>query len=63
LYRDFIFTISLRVEWNFKNGGYKMSLEAVIEYFSEFNMDHRVMVLENSTATTEELEKSDCPEC
>jgi hypothetical protein len=40
-----------------------MSLEAVIEYFSEFNMDHRVMVLENSTATTEELEKSDCPEC
>jgi len=26
-----------------------MSLEAVIEYFSEYNMDHRVMVLENST--------------
>jgi Cys-tRNA(Pro) deacylase len=31
-----------------------MSLEAVIEYFSEYNMDHRVMVLENSTATVEE---------
>ncbi|MFO7752736.1 MAG: YbaK/EbsC family protein [Desulfobacteraceae bacterium] len=31
-----------------------MSLEAVIEYFTEYNMDHRVMVLENSTATVEE---------
>lgn len=31
-----------------------MSLEDVIEYFSEYNMDHRVMVLENSTATVEE---------
>ncbi len=31
-----------------------MSLDAVIEYFSEYNMDHRVMVLENSTATVEE---------
>ena len=31
-----------------------MSVEAVIEYFSEYNMDHRVMVLENSTATVEE---------
>lgn len=31
-----------------------MSLEAVIEYFSEYNMDNRVMVLENSTATVEE---------
>ncbi|MBT3388026.1 MAG: YbaK/EbsC family protein [Desulfobacula sp.] len=31
-----------------------MSLKAVIEYFSEYSMDHRVMVLENSTATVEE---------
>ncbi len=31
-----------------------MSLEAVKEYFAEYNMDHRVMVLENSTATVEE---------
>jgi prolyl-tRNA editing enzyme YbaK/EbsC (Cys-tRNA(Pro) deacylase) len=31
-----------------------MSLEAVREYFAEYNMDHRVMVLENSTATVEE---------
>ena len=31
-----------------------MSLETVIGYFSEYNMDHRVMVLENSTATVEE---------
>jgi len=31
-----------------------MSLESVIEYFSEYNMDHRVMVLENSTATVEQ---------
>lgn len=31
-----------------------MSLKTVIEYFSEYNMDHRVMVLENSTATVEE---------
>lgn len=31
-----------------------MSLEAVIKYFSEYNMAHRVMVLENSTATVEE---------
>lgn len=31
-----------------------MSLEAVIEYFSEYNMAHRVMVLEKSTATVEE---------
>ena len=47
----------------FKNRGYKMSLEAVIEYFSEYNMDHRVMVLENPTATVEELEKySNCKE-
>jgi len=34
--------------------GYKMSLEVVIEYFSEYNMIHCVMVLENSTATVEE---------
>jgi len=34
--------------------GQKMSLNAVIEYFTEYNMDHRVMVLENSTATVEE---------
>ncbi|MFH1153055.1 MAG: YbaK/EbsC family protein [Pseudomonadota bacterium] len=31
-----------------------MSLEAVLKYFSQYNMDHRVMVLENSTATVEE---------
>jgi len=31
-----------------------MSLEAVKEYFADYNMDHRVMVLENSTATVEE---------
>ncbi|MBU1344907.1 MAG: YbaK/EbsC family protein [Proteobacteria bacterium] len=31
-----------------------MSLEAVIEYFSEYNIAHRVMILENSTATVEE---------
>jgi len=31
-----------------------MSLEAVKEYFAEYNMDHRVMVLEISTATVEE---------
>jgi len=31
-----------------------MSLEAVIKYFSEYNMDNRVMVLEHSTATVEE---------
>jgi Cys-tRNA(Pro) deacylase len=31
-----------------------MSLEAVKEYFAVYNMDHRVMVLENSTATVEE---------
>jgi len=31
-----------------------MSLEAVIEYFSEYNIAHRVIILENSTATVEE---------
>ena len=31
-----------------------MSLESVIEYFKEYNMGHRIMVLENSTATVEE---------
>ncbi|MCG8635303.1 MAG: YbaK/EbsC family protein [Desulfobacterales bacterium] len=31
-----------------------MSLETVMEYFSEYNMNDRVMVLENSTATVEE---------
>jgi Cys-tRNA(Pro) deacylase len=31
-----------------------MSLEAVIEYFSEYNMAHRVMVLEKATATVEQ---------
>lgn len=30
-----------------------MSLEAVKNYFSEYNMDHRIMVLEHSTATVE----------
>ena len=42
----------------FENRGYKMSLEAVIEYFSEYNMDHRVMVLEKSTATLEEASQA-----
>ena len=42
----------------FKNRGDKMSLEAVIEYFAEYNMDHRVMVLEKSTATVEEAAKA-----
>ena len=31
-----------------------MSLEAVQSYFSEFDMDHRIMVLDTSTATVEE---------
>ena len=31
-----------------------MSLEAVKEYFAEYNMDQRVVVLEDSTATVEE---------
>lgn len=31
-----------------------MSLEAVKEYFSEYQMDHRIMVLDTSTATVEE---------
>ena len=31
-----------------------MSTQAVIEYFSQYNMDQRVMVLEASTATVEE---------
>ena len=35
-----------------------MSLEAVIEYFSEYNMAHRVMVLEKSTATVEEAARA-----
>ncbi|EMS78445.1 YbaK/EbsC family protein [Desulfotignum phosphitoxidans] len=35
-----------------------MSLEAVKKYFVEFNMDHRVMVLEHSTATVEEAAKA-----
>lgn len=35
-----------------------MSLEAVKEYFSSFNMDHRIMVLETSTATVEEAAKA-----
>lgn len=35
-----------------------MSLEAVLEYFSGYNMAHRVMVLENSTATVEKAAKA-----
>ncbi|MDK9708537.1 MAG: YbaK/EbsC family protein [Desulforhopalus sp.] len=31
-----------------------MSLEAVKEYFSEYQMGHRIMVLDTSTATVEE---------
>ena len=31
-----------------------MSLKAVKEYFSDFKMDHRIMVLDISTATVEE---------
>lgn len=31
-----------------------MSLEAVQAYFSKYDMDHRIMVLERSTATVEE---------
>jgi prolyl-tRNA editing enzyme YbaK/EbsC (Cys-tRNA(Pro) deacylase) len=31
-----------------------MSLESVKEYFSTFGMDHRIMVLDTSTATVEE---------
>jgi len=31
-----------------------MSLEAVKKYFAEHKMDHRIMVLESSTATVEE---------
>lgn len=35
-----------------------MSLEAVKAYFSQFDMDHRIMVLEDSTATVEEAAKA-----
>jgi prolyl-tRNA editing enzyme YbaK/EbsC (Cys-tRNA(Pro) deacylase) len=35
-----------------------MSVEAVIEYFSQFNMEDRVMVLADSTATVEEAAKA-----
>ena len=35
-----------------------MSVEAVREYFSQFNMDDRVMVLADSTATVEEAAKA-----
>lgn len=35
-----------------------MSLEAVIEHFTKFNMGDRVMVLENSTATVEEAARA-----
>ncbi len=34
-----------------------MSLEAVIDFFSKYNMDHRIMVLESSTATVEDAAK------
>lgn len=35
-----------------------MSLEAVRDYFSEFGMEDRVMVLEHSTATVEEAARA-----
>ena len=35
-----------------------MSLEAVKEFFLKHNMDHRIMVLERSTATVEEAAKA-----
>jgi len=37
-----------------------MSLDAVIEYFAGYHMDHRVMVLEDSTATVEEAASAHC---
>ena len=35
-----------------------MSLETVKEYFPNFNMDHRIMVLDTSTATVDEAAKA-----
>ena len=35
-----------------------MSLEAVKEYFSDYKMDHRIMVLNTSTATVDEAAKA-----
>ena len=35
-----------------------MTLQAVKEYFSDFNMDHRIMVLNTSTATVDEAAKA-----
>ena len=35
-----------------------MSLETVREYFANFNMDHRIMVMETSTATVDEAAKA-----
>jgi Cys-tRNA(Pro) deacylase len=35
-----------------------MSLDAVKEYFSKYEMDHRIMVLETSTATVDEAAKA-----
>ena len=35
-----------------------MSLEAVKEYFANYNMDHRIMVLSTSTATVDEAAKA-----
>ena len=35
-----------------------MSLEAVKEYFSDYKMDHRIMVLDTSTATVDEAAKA-----
>ena len=35
-----------------------MSLEAVREYFANYNMDHRIMVLATSTATVDEAARA-----
>ncbi len=35
-----------------------MSLEAVKQYFAQYDMEHRIMVLERSTATVEEAAKA-----
>ena len=35
-----------------------MSLEAVKEFFAQYKMDHRIMVLDTSTATVEEAAKA-----
>ena len=35
-----------------------MSMEAVKDYFFDYNMDHRIMVLDTSTATVDEAAKA-----